>query len=383
MVNANDPKAIPYIITEDNGALWYVADKAFDPSKGFTSVSAKGVANGLSTEYNDGADFGPDSYNPDHTGSGIPYTQTSGINEALLYLNETKALYNESPAVLLNSGVFTIDGDINFLPVAPSGEVPPLYGVGRHQSILNFKSGSIKFPTNYTEDWTLGYVGFDATSDTTSTEYMTLGSIYGDLHFIMVYIGADTGVPTSGYLINLTETYTLKMIDVWDNVNSGASAFQFTNVSNIVVTNGRALSPWKFVSSNMVFDGMVNNSTDPYFTIDSASIVRLSSNTLFSNLRSPVITPNPPVSGTSYRNNNPYDIMIYLPIYTSTSGTAGNIKASIGTTSTPATQVINDIVNSGTTSSNPRTIVLKVPAGWYYEFVGTTTTFGTAVVVAD
>ena len=72
---------IPYIIAE-NG-YYYVAykEKAKVPE---LVVSSKGVANGLSEEYNDGLDFGPDTYNPTST-SAIPYTQTSGIYEASNY----------------------------------------------------------------------------------------------------------------------------------------------------------------------------------------------------------------------------------------------------------------------------------------------------------
>lgn len=71
---------IPYIIAE-NG-YYYVAykEKVKVPE---VVVSSKGVANGLSEEYNDGWDFGPDSYSPTST-SAIPYTQTAGIKEAIL-----------------------------------------------------------------------------------------------------------------------------------------------------------------------------------------------------------------------------------------------------------------------------------------------------------
>ncbi len=48
---------IPYIIQEDG--FFYVAykEKVKDPN---IVVSSKGVVNGLSEEYNDGWDFGPD-----------------------------------------------------------------------------------------------------------------------------------------------------------------------------------------------------------------------------------------------------------------------------------------------------------------------------------
>ena len=72
---------IPYIIAEDG--FYYVAykEKAKVPE---IVVSAKGVANGLSEEYNDGWDFGPDSYSSTST-SAIPYTETSGVQEAVDY----------------------------------------------------------------------------------------------------------------------------------------------------------------------------------------------------------------------------------------------------------------------------------------------------------
>ena len=72
---------IPYIIAEDG--YYYVAYKEKVKVPELT-VSAKGVANGLSEEYNDGWDFGPDSYSPTST-SAIPYTQTAGIKEAVNY----------------------------------------------------------------------------------------------------------------------------------------------------------------------------------------------------------------------------------------------------------------------------------------------------------
>ena len=72
---------IPYIIAE-NG-YYYVAykEKVKVP---YIVVSSKGIANGLSEEYNDGWDFGPDSYDPTSTAN-PPYTETSGIQEAVDY----------------------------------------------------------------------------------------------------------------------------------------------------------------------------------------------------------------------------------------------------------------------------------------------------------
>jgi len=71
-------------------------------------VSAKGMSNGLSDIYNDGADFGPDTMlgatAPDQYGP--PYTNTSGIQEAINYV------FNQGGGeIVLGEGVFEMDAD--------------------------------------------------------------------------------------------------------------------------------------------------------------------------------------------------------------------------------------------------------------------------------
>ena len=110
MANANDPTTIQYVIQEDG--FWYVASKDRTPGVPEITVSSKGVANGLSTEYNDGYDFGPDSYDPNSTAS-IPYTQTSGIQEAYNYaisiaVENVYGTY-EMPVILLREGDYYIN----------------------------------------------------------------------------------------------------------------------------------------------------------------------------------------------------------------------------------------------------------------------------------
>ena len=92
-------ETIPYIIAEDG--YYYVAykEKVKVPE---IVVSSKGIANGLSEEYNDGWDFGPDSYSPTST-SAIPYTQTTGVMEAYNY---AITVYKN---IKLMGGVFLID----------------------------------------------------------------------------------------------------------------------------------------------------------------------------------------------------------------------------------------------------------------------------------
>ena len=120
---ANDPNTIQYVIQEDG--FWYVASKDRTPGVPEITVSSKGVANGLSTEYNDGYDFGPDSYNPSVT-SGVPLTQTAGIQEAWDYAVSVAINYNITlssilapiyyfiPEIHLSSGVYVIKKGITF-----------------------------------------------------------------------------------------------------------------------------------------------------------------------------------------------------------------------------------------------------------------------------
>ena len=98
---ANDPNTIQYVIQEDG--FWYIASKDRTPGVPEITVSSKGVANGLSTEYNDGYDFGPDSYNPSVT-SGVPLTQTGGMQEAITLEINTNGRYNGRVAIKIVGG---------------------------------------------------------------------------------------------------------------------------------------------------------------------------------------------------------------------------------------------------------------------------------------
>jgi len=80
--------------------------------KPYITVSPKGIANGLSDIPNDGADFGPDTMlnatDPSQIGS--PYTQTSGIQEAINYvLNFSLPNRLPFPEIFLLQGWFIIN----------------------------------------------------------------------------------------------------------------------------------------------------------------------------------------------------------------------------------------------------------------------------------
>jgi len=78
--------------------------------KPYVTVSAKGISNGLSDTYNDGADFGPDTMlnatSKDQYGP--PYTQTTGIQEAIDYVWN-----NGGGRVYIKNGTYNLTGSIN------------------------------------------------------------------------------------------------------------------------------------------------------------------------------------------------------------------------------------------------------------------------------
>jgi hypothetical protein len=85
--------------------------------KPYIIVSPKGIANGLSDIPNDGADFGPDTMlnATDPSQIGAPYTQTSGIQEAINYMlahYQTGSISITVPTIKLSNGQFIVQSGI-------------------------------------------------------------------------------------------------------------------------------------------------------------------------------------------------------------------------------------------------------------------------------
>ena len=110
-------ETIPYIIQEDGFYFVSYKEKVKVPE---IVVSSKGVANGLSEEFNDGWDFGPDSYDPTST-SKPPYTQTSGILEAKLYVDSKLLSTGEVIKIKLTSGRFVFSPDATLFDLNSKG----------------------------------------------------------------------------------------------------------------------------------------------------------------------------------------------------------------------------------------------------------------------
>ena len=195
---ANDPNTIQYVIQEDG--FWYVASKDRTPGVPEITVSAKGVANGLSTVPNDGADFGPDSYDPTHTGSGIPYTKTSGIQEAVNY----SLALNDVPPVALTGGVFTITKGIT--AIIPNTTLP-----GPHLSV----KGLGDMMTTY-------LVG--NTSDDMFTVDSNTNNVNAQITFYNVQPAAGTGYAPNSFL-NWNATTLIYQTLILDHVDIAAAGW--------------------------------------------------------------------------------------------------------------------------------------------------------------
>ena len=205
MVNPNDPAAIPYVITEDDGAFWYIAYKEKNPGVPYITVSSKGVANGLSTEYNDGYDFGPDSYNP-NISSGIPLTQTSGIQEACAYAYSIgqSLPFNGKPGVintqltvyLVADSTFVLNTSVHFLSTESVWH--NIVSASRGTAIITAPAGST-FPffvvdDGFGEDLQFrGLQTFPQTSSQSVLYYGGTAQLFSDYHFEDCYFAGNVG----------------------------------------------------------------------------------------------------------------------------------------------------------------------------------------------
>ena len=479
MANANDPASIPYIIAE-NG-FFYVAYKEKNPYVPEIVVSAKGVANGLSEKYNDGYDFGPDSYDPNSTAS-IPYTDTSGTAEAVSYamgfVTSTSSLV---PDIFLKDQNYVVTGTFDIpVPSAQNGFGLKIYGSSDTTTItlnynggyfINAINGSLYDISLENIRWVIG-AGYSAdgllyadnSNSTNGLTYFSRVSLH-NVNFGGTASGAtETGNGIYVYNANFVEMYGCDNgasgINSWNFTSSSRSSgsnnvflansngyYQGSHLRTFVSTGGHVFQPivsdvdllavfgaYNFAGilagdvGTIVLDG-VSCGYNPFQTTSAVSvtvnqmiinglvyawdIIKSTTNPSFINLysgssvtinnfqlngitstnpsyqivdipyNSPTISANPPASGTAYQNTNPYAIEIDLPVYATTSGTAGYVTIAKGSSSTSLTTIGNQFVNGSTSSTSVDIIRLRVPAGWYYEFTASGVTFGTASVFAD
>ncbi|MCY0870634.1 MAG: hypothetical protein OWT27_08620 [Firmicutes bacterium] len=434
----------------------------------YITVSAKGIANGLSDKVNDGADFGPDT----------PNTFSYGILEAWNYAVATGRLVpsNEIQGgklfitpILLLEGIFDISSPITL--TAPEPVVnPKIIGSGMLSTFVGTKNGitgdlitidpSI---LNYT-NVEIGYMQFYGSV----TNYLTIdcSSVnYGANTFQSYDLNIAGNGPTNAPL-NIQGMKEIYLYN-YESYNGAGTYpggfFTGSSGSTLLLFGGFFAGPIglsnlgeAYISANIASGFMVNNVNELYISQhywyggiylagDTGDIyiaqmiagqtagpgspfLQLASGTTSASVRSvivgsfsgeyaqtynlktttditvanvkilgnanlvsgaslsgwvnsPTLPANPPASGTIYQNTNPYPIEIDLPVYASTSGTAGNVAYGISATDT-VTEMTPEFVSGSTSSSAVDIIKLYVPAGWYYEFTYTDVTAGTATVIA-
>jgi hypothetical protein len=463
------------VIQEDG--FWYVASKDRTPGVPEITVSAKGVANGLTTEYNDGYDFGPDSYDPNSTAK-PPYTQTSGIKEAHDYAISVGipnpgggANHIFIPEIHILRGNYTIyDGFIvsgngniieNYVFKGETSMAPWIMcnntGFAITLDASSFNNSNIEV-SNMQPQYVSNADGF-MTATLDSNGYPNLSgcpiAMYnmnisnGGWNKYPIYLSGTTitlynwqnygnqawfsgtsisffGGVTGGEYIYGTPMLQLVGISGGESYASPGGYFTLNNVITVSVFGGdmqygRSISFnllsnvnqisvigfYTIVQNNFQEPFLINN-TGGAITVDYLYIRGLQTTlptSLISNstgsttniiypdikycnytglpIAIPTLSANPPVSGTVYQNTNPYDIEIDLPVYATTSGTAGYVTVAKGSSSSSLTTIGNQFVNGSTSSTSVDIIRLRVPAGWYYEFTSSGVTFGTASVFAD
>ena len=453
-----------YIIQTDG--YYFVESHDVDPSKGYITVSAKGIVNGLSNIPNDGADFGPDSYNPNYSGSGIPYTQTSGIQEAHDYI---KSKYPGIVAdIILMAGIYYIYGTLtlhnvriigqgistaivektaNVTPIVFNPGTPPsgnqssdqYHNIGlinlavQNPTTGTLTNGMIYFESGYdilvTRVWVTCYstptgdgivIGGNVSGGRTEISYCWLEGINGHpinsaiplyIHNNYFYVCTDSVYVNAGMDKNSTSIMGNYLLAAFLEIVST----QLLNISNNIISEPSFSSSQNAaITLTSVSQAMINGNTIDSqngalasygVSVATSNYVQVENNDLRGNTvngiqwdgtgtenifmkntgysTSPSLSANPPVSATVYQNTLPYDIEIDLPVYATTSGTAGYVTIAKGSSSSSLTTIGNQFVNGSTSSTSVDIIRLRVPAGWYYEFTASGVTFGTASVFAD
>jgi len=212
--------------------------------KPYITVSSRGISNGLSDTYNDGADFGPDTLlnatSPDQYGP--PYTQTTGIQEAWNYAFATAKLSQEENEVapggvsngywmkpiLLLDGAFIVNQKV-FLSPTKKIVNPKMIGSGSMSTYVywNFNDNCIEIdhtnPNIQASNIEIGYLQPEAGSN--------VGA--GTAFFAANYVSGDPG-----YQRNVFQNYSL----VFANTFNGNAMLSLTGFQNIMLYDAEAYS---------------------------------------------------------------------------------------------------------------------------------------------
>ena len=461
--------------------------------KPYITVSSKGLANGQSEYFNDGADFGPDSLQADGSltqtygwqesfnyiaskGGGSIYfkagiydftnapvqTGNNGKNgkvifpviaqsdfygmQGVKFIFETPYWYNNVQTVEFtpdNVGYGVIIYDNQTVPPSDSDSYAeilfdsPTNETGAHRSMIQLETEGaigIYIPLGYVTCIDFGDIcGLEGDTFVVATlspkgnnitSYNSAGTgvglslpsegVYYPVHIKAInatyfsYAGVymlsggvtidflQTQANSRGVLIanQIAPVYIHYWITLADDyaLNIASSGSGKVAIDLILFSNSQyALTPtYTFYYQNgsptyvdiKTWDVYNDSTFFPTFSGFPAGSIKIPAKALQGQSFTPTISANPPVSGTVYQNTNPYDIEIDLPVYATTSGTAGYVTIAKGASSTP-TAIGNQFVSGSTSSTSTDIIKLRVPAGWYYSFTGSGVTFATATPFAE
>lgn len=293
--------------------------------------------------------------------------------------NLQPAVSGGSPYGFLDADFSTANGGTNVF----EGYNLDVSGSGWATAPFYLKSFAAIFMYNYesysgnTTTYQNGY--FDATN---IFFYGVMGS-NEDYYFsnaLFVYIAglsqnSQEGTAYSGGVV-LTNVISAVLEDIFTVIVLGS------DITNLIVINhthgsgngyamGSTVSGTSRTITNFRLLGYYNYGTYPYFSSD----IVISGPTVS-------ISANPPVSGTTYQNTNPYNIRLKIPVtYSPTSSAAATLATGISSSSTVTTSTKVSIP-AGVTTGQILTYDMVVPAGRYYELVVTNATIGTAEIQA-
>ena len=300
-------ETIPYIIQEDG--FYYVAykEKVKVPE---TVVSSKGVANGLSEDFNDGWDFGPDSYDPNSTAK-IPYTETSGTQEACEYsysingythikiigsvLSISNTVYLHSNSYVFIEGEFAEDQSVlstieqnSPVPVFQnySNETSPSMHIFRNLVFnLNIGTNTTKvlyFVGSNILSIYLDHVRFNTNNTGTAGNY----SLYNDSAFLRVYMN-NVGLGNS----NDFDLYTVhsgifpSLLEIYGGgyVGDIVASVRFVNIGDVNMYGNLTLTDTGTQPSSVVIHDV---KYAPQTTLSATSMITVNSNLYSLTLRS-------------------------------------------------------------------------------------------------
>ena len=439
--------------------------------KPYITVSSKGLANGLSEYFNDGADFGPDSLQADGS-----LTQSSGIQEAWNYAVSVAINYNLTlssiiaspsyfiPEIRLLPGAFIIKKGITFsashviqnFKLIGESSMSPYIVVTTNDGLFTFDANTFAAENieidNITPVTASGYTpayvvkaDFSSVSQTNTFQtynldtngefqaglilnnfiqanlynyqtYCPIGDQFtnvGTINYFGGQLGGATGTSGvtphtySGTITNLAFYAVNNILPIsFSSTGIGHISIYDSAVQNITLTGTTCyINIYNCLNAPGQVSPLINStvfSVIELLTIRGLNVdvsdIYLNDTTLLVvteidikglypvDTPIPVLTPsisaNPPVSGTVYQNTNQYEIEIDLPVYATTSGTAGYVTIAKGSTDTP-TAIGNQYVSGDTSSTATQIIRVRVPAGWYYSFTGSGVTFATATPFAE